>query len=77
MTDDARDRITAMIAAPGDRQCSVIEAWLWQVADPMQLADIRAVRLLIDGLTKRPDAASEAVQRAIAECRFYLEQPWT
>jgi len=39
-----------MDETPGERLFSVIEHWLWQVADPMQLADIRAIRLLIDGL---------------------------
>ena len=72
-----RDHIQPMVETPAARLFSVIETWLWQVVDPMQLADIRAIRFVIDGLSKRPDAASEAVQRALAECRFYLEQPWT
>jgi hypothetical protein len=77
VSDDTRDPIGAMMEAPGDRLFSAVTAWLWESADPTQLADCGAVRLLIDGLTKRPDAGSDAVRRAIAECRFYLEQPWT
>ena len=70
-------RIPAMIEAPADRLFSAIEHWLWQVAHPAQLANWRVIGLLIDGLSQRPDAATDAVQRAIAECRFYREQPWT
>ena len=57
---------------PVDRLPGVIEAWLWEFHDPANWPTGKDVWALIETLQQRPDAADEAVQRAIADCHEYL-----
>jgi hypothetical protein len=67
--------VEIVAAIPADRLPSVIVAWLWEFHDPPNWPTGKEVWALIEALQQRPDAAGEAVQRAIADCHEYLRSP--
>jgi hypothetical protein len=60
-------------AIRSERLQGVIQIWLWEFEDPENWPSGDQVAEMIESLERRADAASENVQRAIAECRDYLQ----
>jgi hypothetical protein len=71
MTDDE-----GVASIRAERLLGVIQIWLWEFEDPQNWPSSEAVREMVGSLERRTDAASDHAQRAIAECRDYLAQPW-
>ena len=67
-----QDFAEIVLTMPAERLPNVVEAWLWEFHDPGNWPSGSDAWKLIRALEARPDASSDAVKTALADCHEYL-----